>query len=154
MDDILKWDRRMLRLAEHVSTWSKDPSTRVGSVIATPDNVVVGMGYNGFPRGVDDKPSRYVDRDVKYKLVVHAEANAIITAGLAAMHCTLYVAGLCICSECCKLAIQAGIQRIVGITDDGKDPAKSARWKESFAISRMMCEESGVLWETVEIEDK
>jgi deoxycytidylate deaminase len=29
-----KWDSRFLSLAKYISTWSKDPSTQVGAVIA------------------------------------------------------------------------------------------------------------------------
>ncbi len=28
-----KWDRRFIELAQHIATWSKDPSSRVGAVI-------------------------------------------------------------------------------------------------------------------------
>lgn len=28
-----KWNRRFVELAKNVSTWSKDPSTKVGAVI-------------------------------------------------------------------------------------------------------------------------
>jgi len=33
---------------------SKDPSTQVGACIVNPDKRIVGMGYNGFPRGCSD----------------------------------------------------------------------------------------------------
>src|ERR1051326_2813900 len=54
-----KWDRRFLELAKHVSSWSKDPSTKVGAVIVDANRRVVATGYNGFPRGVEDTPERY-----------------------------------------------------------------------------------------------
>ena len=48
-----KWDRRFLRLAREVASWSKDPSTKVGAVLVDPlDNTIVSLGYNGFPRRV------------------------------------------------------------------------------------------------------
>jgi dCMP deaminase len=50
-----KWDIRFIELAKHVSTWSKDPSTKVGAIIATEDRRVLSMGYNGFPRGCPDR---------------------------------------------------------------------------------------------------
>ena len=86
-----KWDRRFLELAHHISTWSKDPSTQVGAVLVRDGNIVIGMGYNGFARGVYDTEERYSDRETKYKLVVHAEINAILMAGAAARGATLYV---------------------------------------------------------------
>jgi dCMP deaminase len=33
---------------------SKDPGTQVGCCIATPDNRIASLGYNGLPRGCDD----------------------------------------------------------------------------------------------------
>src|SRR5438046_3121257 len=110
-----KWDRRFLELAKHVSQWSKDPSSKVGAVIVDPDTLqVLGMGYNGFARGVADTPERLNDRPTKYKFVVHAEQNAIINAGIGARGSFIYVwpsfGHPNICAECAKLAIQAGIE--------------------------------------------
>jgi len=45
-----KWDNRFLDLCEHVSEWSKDPSTKVGAVI-TEGIHIVSIGYNGLPSG-------------------------------------------------------------------------------------------------------
>ena len=60
---------------------SKDPSTQVGCVIVDPhERRAVSEGYNGFPRGCNDDPEIYQDRDVKYLRTIHAEVNAIITA--------------------------------------------------------------------------
>jgi dCMP deaminase len=87
-----KWNERFLELAKHVASWSKDPSTQVGAIIVDPETrVVLGMGYNGFPRGVDDHPDRYANRELKYSLVVHAEANAILEAGKTCNGATLFV---------------------------------------------------------------
>lgn len=33
---------------------SKDPNTQVGACIVNEDNRIVGIGYNGFPRGCSD----------------------------------------------------------------------------------------------------
>ena len=43
-----------MRMAHIIAERSKDPSTQAGAVLATKDNVVVGIGYNGFPRGIDN----------------------------------------------------------------------------------------------------
>ena len=77
-----KWDHRFLALAEHISNWSKDPSTQVGAVIThTRSKRVVSMGFNGFPAGVEDTRERLDDRETKYEMVVHAEQNALMFAG-------------------------------------------------------------------------
>ena len=142
-----KWDKRFLNLAKEVSTWSKDPSTQVGAVLVNDQKIVVGMGFNGFPRGVDDSSERYANRELKYKLVVHAEANAIIAAGQQTKGSVLYVypsfALPPICNECCKLAIQAGVKEVVGYEPDENDE-RVKRWMESIGISKLMVEEAGV----------
>lgn len=142
-----KWDRRFLDLATHVSAWSKDPSTRVGAVVVNEDRVVVGMGYNGFARGVQDTNERYYDRPTKYKLVVHAELNAILNAGHAAKGATIYVVPSFgtpnLCSNCAKAVIQAGIVRVVGYAPDVSDEV-AARWAEELDAARLMCGEAGV----------
>ena len=144
-----KWDRRYLELAKYISTWSRDPSTKVGAILV---NYEVGrefIGYNGFPRGVKDEEDRYANRELKYKLVVHAEINVILKAGQLAKGSTLYVypsfAMPPICNECCKLAIQSGVKEIVGYNADPDDP-RVKRWKDSIDISRTMCEEAGITW--------
>lgn len=106
------WDQRFLDLAEHVGNWSKDPRTKVGAVIVDEKKRVVSVGYNGFPRGVDDLASRYEDRPTKHLFVAHAERNALDNAPLMVDECTLYVP-LVPCNECAKSIIQKGITRVV-----------------------------------------
>lgn len=148
-----KWDLRFLELAKHISGWSKDPSTKVGAVIVNDDRVVVGMGYNGFPRGVDDAEERYNDRETKYKFVVHAELNAILAAGEKARGATVYVypafGSPPLCSSCAKAVIQAGILRVVGYKPDVA-PEVAARWKDELEAARLMCDEAGVLVSEIE----
>ena len=107
-----KWDRRFLDLADHIAQWSKDPRTKVGAVIVDEKKRVVSVGYNGFPRGVGDDDSRYVDRPTKHLFVAHAERNALDNAPLMVDGCTLYVP-LLPCNECAKSIIQKGITRVV-----------------------------------------
>lgn len=134
-----KWDARFLELAEHVgSKWSRDPSTKVGAVIVRPDKTVASMGYNGFPRGVQDDEARYADRQLKYKLVCHAEANAIVSASEKLTGCTVYVSPLFPCQECAKLVIQSGITRVVA------PPMNEDRWQESNHMAALMFAEAGV----------
>lgn len=107
-----KWDNRFLELAEFIAQWSKDPSTKVGAVIVDHDRIIIGTGYNGFPRGVVDDPDTYENRPAKYKQIVHAEANAIINSTLKVRGFTLYTTKFP-CSECTKLIIQSGIARVI-----------------------------------------
>lgn len=114
---MVDWDKRFLDLAEHVAQWSKDPRTKVGAVIADEKKRVVSIGYNGFPRGVDDTPDRYEDRPTKHLFVAHAERNALDNAPLMVDGCTLYVP-LVPCNECAKSIIQKGIARVVSYTPE------------------------------------
>jgi len=141
------WDRRFLELAKHISGWSKDPSTKVGSVLVQERNLVVGIGYNGFPRGVRDEEHRYESRELKYQFVVHAEVNAILMAGKEAQASTLYTWPAIIfpniCNECAKFAIQAGVHNIISYEPDPNDP-RAARWNQSGSYALAMLNEAGV----------
>lgn len=109
------WDIRFLQLADHVANWSKDPSTKVGAVIANDQHQVLSLGYNGFPRGVTDLKSRYEDRPTKLLFVAHAERNALDNAFTDVRGATLYTT-LCPCNECAKSIIQRGIRRVISYT--------------------------------------
>lgn len=155
MESTEKWDRKYLELAKYIAlNWSKDPSTKVGAVLVNYEMGEEFIGYNGFPRGVDDSPERYNDRELKYRLVVHAEVNALIKAGKLANGSTLYVWPSMgtppICNECVKIAIQKQIREVVGYAPDETDP-RVARWAESYKISRLMLQETGIIWRTIEI---
>lgn len=134
-----KWDRRYLDLAKFVSTWSKDPSTRVGAVIVSPDNFVLALGYNGLPRGVADLDERLNDRELKYPMIVHAERNAIISARQNLTGATLYTYPFMTCAPCAGMVIQAGIARCVSYVNH------NPKWQTDFEISAVMFNEAGVL---------
>lgn len=140
-EDPWKWDRRFLAVAETIAGWSKDPSTKTGAVITTPDRRILSMGYNGFAKGVKDTPERYADRDLKYKMVVHCEVNAILFAQTDLTGCTLYTWPFMSCCNCAAIVIQSGITRCVA----PPTPAdKVARWADSLNVATMMFAEAGV----------
>jgi dCMP deaminase len=133
------WDQRFFDLATQVSTWSKDPNKKVGAVIVRPDNTVSSVGYNGFPRGVNDTTTRLLYKPVKNLLMVHAEANAIVSSKDPDLvgH-TLYCNEFCCCA-CAGLVIQKGISRIVVPTLN-----KESSWFYNFLEAREMLHEAGV----------
>ena len=133
----LDWDQRFLNLADHISTWSRDPSTKVGSVIVNAKRHILAVGYNGFPRGVRDSASRYADKSTKYKFVSHAERNALDNAHLDVEGCTLY-ASLFPCNECAKSIIQRGIRRVVTRRPTEQKP------EMNWDITDKMFKEAGV----------
>lgn len=132
----IKWDKRFLELASMVGSWSKDPSTKVGCVI-TNDNRFISLGYNGFPSKIVDD-SRLLDREEKYKIVIHAERNAILFAQRDLTNCTIYTIPFMPCSSCASLIIQAGISRVVSYKDIPE------RWKDSFELSKQLFIEAGI----------
>lgn len=138
-----KWDSNFLALANTVSMFSKDPSTKVGAVIADDDHRVVSIGYNGFPKGIKDD-SRLNNRDLKYDMVVHAEANALLFANNPVKNCTIYTWPFQPCSRCASLIIQSGIRRVVSVSN------KDFKWKDNFNISRDILREAGVKLEIAE----
>lgn len=133
----MKWDYRFLDLAEFISSWSKDPSTKVGAVIIDPNNRIVSVGYNGFPQGVIDD-DRLNDRETKYKIIVHGEMNAILFANRDLKNCTLYTYPFMPCPRCASMIIQAGINRVVSYNN------MPERWKSDFDISKSLFEASNV----------
>ena len=140
--NIRKWDLRFLNLARHIAEWSKDPSRKIGAVITRPDRRIVSQGYNGFAIGVEDSPERYADKMTKYEMVVHAEVNAIITAGKDLTGTTLY-STLMPCSRCAAVIINSGIKKVVTIVDD-VTVLKFDNTAHSFELSTKQFEEAGV----------
>lgn len=108
------WDNKFLELAQLISTWSKDPSTKVGAVIVRPNRTVASVGYNGFPQEMNDSPELYNNREIKYSRTIHGEMNALMFCRdpLPLTGYTLYTTGPC-CDRCSVQMIQAGIRRFV-----------------------------------------
>ena len=143
-----KWDRRFIRIAKEVSTWSKDPSKKIGC-IAVKDRRIIATGFNGFPKGIADLPDRLNDRDLKYRYVVHAEMNCIYNAthyGMSLEGSTMYIYGLPVCSECAKGIIQSGVKRVVWKAMMDKIPT---RWWDSNMLTEEMFLEAGVEYEKI-----
>tara|TARA_R100000426_G_scaffold82885_1_gene61253 strand:+ start:1950 stop:2381 length:432 start_codon:yes stop_codon:yes gene_type:complete len=141
-----KWDNRWLEIAQVISTWSKDPSTKIAA-IAVKDKRLIATGYNGFPRNIEDLNDRWSNKEEKYKYVVHAEMNCIYNANYhnqSLKGSTMYVVGLPVCHECAKGIIQVGVTRVVAHYD--KLPLK---WSKSNSITEKIFKEAGVKYDKV-----
>lgn len=134
-----KWDIRMLELANFVAGWSKDPSTRVGAVIADSQYRIVSTGFNGFPRGVQDKLD--VSRETKLLRTIHAEDNAILFARRDLTGANIYVSRPP-CANCAARIIQAGIWKVAYSTPDA---GFLERWAGAIAEAEAMLDEAGVV---------
>ena len=135
-----KWHKRFLEMAKLISTWSKDPSTQVGSVIVDKNRRIISTGYNGFAVGVHDDNERLENRELKYPLTLHAEENALSFARQDLKDCVLYVYGLPPCAHCASLIIQSGIKQVYTYELDEENP----RWKDSIALTKQIFREAGV----------
>ena len=127
-------------MAKHVSKLSKDPSTKVGAVIFDDKRRLVSAGYNGLPRGVNDTPERLRDRETKYKMILHAERNAMAFATAPLEGATLFCTHPC-CTQCAAQVIQMGIKHVCWPTPD---KAFAIRWAEDIKLSMEMFNEAGV----------
>jgi dCMP deaminase len=138
------WDQKFMKLAQHIATWSKDRSRKVGAVIIGPDNEIRSTGYNGLPRGVgDDVEERHCkETKEKYFWCAHAERNAVYNAARIGVslkgcrvYCTLYP-----CVDCVIALIQSGISELVTIKPNFNDP----QWGEGYKRAQIMLKETNI----------
>ncbi|MBX7255508.1 MAG: dCMP deaminase family protein [Candidatus Hydrogenedentes bacterium] len=140
--DYISWSDYFMGIAILSAQRSKDPSSQVGACIVNPDNKIVGIGYNGFPRGCSDDELPWEREaaspfDTKYPYVCHAELNAIMNKNSADLvGCRLYVT-LFPCCECTKLVIQGGITDIIYLSDKYHDT-------DSVRAARRMLDMAGI----------
>lgn len=140
--DYLSWDEYFMGVAFLSAQRSKDPNTQVGACVVDADKCIIGIGYNGFPRGCSDEVLPWsrtgsCDLHKKYPYVVHAEVNAILNKCSASVRgATIYVA-LFPCNECSKVIIQSGIREVVYLNDFYHDT-------DACKASRIMFKMAGV----------
>ncbi|XAR67895.1 dCMP deaminase [Bertholletia excelsa] len=99
---------------------SKDPNRQVGACLVSQNGIILGIGYNGFPRGCSDDELPWSKKsksgnplDTKYPYVCHAEVNAILNTNHAsAAGQRLYVT-MFPCNECAKIIIQSGVSEVI-----------------------------------------
>ena len=134
------WHERFFNLAQHVSTWSNDSSTKVGCAIVDNDHNVCATGYNGYPRGYESQVADLRDIKIdKYMLTEHAERNAIYQAsrrGIKLKGCSLY-STLFPCADCARAIIQSGIQEVIAPSFNHQD-TRLKHWSESIQASERM----------------
>jgi dCMP deaminase len=145
-DGMKGWDQYFVEMAQHAATKSKDRSTKVGAVIVGDGHNVISVGFNGFPRGVNDDVEARHERPVKYLVTEHAERNSIYNCarhGVRTAGATLYLnGGGWPCADCARAIIQAGIVEVVAMA--GKFEGKGGLWEESCRVGKEMLEEAGV----------
>jgi dCMP deaminase len=141
-ENAISWDECLMRMAHVIAERSKDPSTQTGAVVADRQNVIYGLGYNGFPRGVDSKDLPW-EREgeflkTKYAYVCHAEENAVYNANGSVKDCKIY----CIlfpCNECAKTLIQNGITEVIFESDKYHDQPAFVASRKLFDLAKVKC---------------
>ena len=142
-----KWQKRFFDMAYLVASWSKDPSSQIGAVIVDSQNRVISTGFNGLPVGVKDSDERLGDRATKYKMILHAEENAIMFAKQNLNGCSIYVTKMPPCAHCAALIIQSGIKYVY--VPETEIPE---RWRESTELTSQMFKEAGVCLKFVNLD--
>ena len=146
-ENYLSWQEYFMGIAILSAKRSKDPVTQVGACIVI-DDKIIGIGYNGFPRGNNDdnmpwgKEGEYLE--TKYPYVVHAELNAILNSNKSVKDATIYVTHFP-CNECSKAIIQSGISKVVYFSDKHKD-------KDSTKASIRMLQNAGIEVEKIDLK--
>ena len=130
--------------------FSKDPSTKVGALLMYPGTMqILSMGYNGMPRDIDETVAERWNRPMKYKLVEHAERNAIYNAARSgtSLRDSICVASMFPCTDCTRAIIQSGCRMVItyDIIDFEQDnPDVAARWRPDWIVSIDMMREAGI----------
>lgn len=140
-----RWKEHFMTLARACAGMSKDPSTKVGSIIVRPDRTVASTGFNGYPRGCKDED--YNDRERKYQRIIHAEMNAILTAKEPLNGYTLFSWPIPPCDRCIPHIIQSGIKQLILPSIH-----ESHRWAKRCIEAQAMAEEAGltvVIWDLI-----
>jgi len=112
-----EWTDYFLGLALVASQKSHDVHTQHGCIITDSSHRILGLGYNGFPRGLDDNilPRNRPD---KYDWMIHAERNALSNCAIRPENGIAYVTGQC-CNDCIMALWQEGIKKVVMADNHG-----------------------------------
>lgn len=141
----ITWDEYFMALAQISAKRSKDPCTQVGCCIVNSENKVVGLGYNGFPKGISDLDLPWTKEGgdmlkTKYPYVCHAEMNAIMNKNECSIKgCTLYTTQYP-CNECAKLIIQSGITKVVYLEQKEVDTVSVKASNYLFKLAKVEVE--------------
>ena len=111
------WTHYFMSFAILASTRSNDFETKHGCVITDDKNRILGIGYNGFPAGMNDEilPNK---RPHKYKWMVHAERNALANCTIRPEGGVAYITGRP-CVDCAMSLYQEGVRSFVCIDGHG-----------------------------------
>lgn len=127
------WEEYFMGIAKLASFRSKDPVRQVVACIVSPDNKVIGVGYNGHPKVRDGSDNdkgfpwtKFLHEENKHMYVCHAELNAIVQSTSSVKDATMYVTSHP-CNECAKLIVQSELKKVVYLENkESRDNALDA----------------------------
>lgn len=143
MSPLIPWHSMFMGVALLAAARSRDQRKRNGACIASPDNKILGVGYNGLPRGCNDEdPAYWGDDDSdplnsRHSYIVHAEVNAILNCVTLPLTGSTIYATQYPCPRCAQSIIQVGIRRVVYLE---KKPHHTA----TNAATEKMLKDAGV----------
>lgn len=111
------WTDYFLGLAKVVAQRSHDVHTQHGCIITDKKHRILGVGYNGFPRQLNDKLLP-ITRPEKYDWMIHAERNALSNCIVRPEDGTAYVTGQS-CNDCIMALWQEGVTKVVMTKNHG-----------------------------------
>jgi len=140
----VSWDEYFMTMIFLVAMKSKDKRCHNGCVVVGPHNEVRSVGYNSFPRRINDDVPERQEKPEKYFWMEHSERNAIYNAtlmGVSLHDCRMFVTGVP-CTDCARAIIQSGIREV--IVDKEFNDWNSDKWVEHEKRTKQMFEETGV----------
>ena len=135
---LIGWHSMFMGVALLASARSKDHRARNGACVVTPDHRIVGVGYNGLPRGCDDAdPVYWMDNDAdpyesRHSYVVHAEVNAILNCVVLPLNAATIYTTQFPCPRCAQSIIQAGIRKVVYLREKPHHSQSNAAARKMF----------------------
>jgi len=142
------WDYYFISMAFLIAQRSLDESTKYGAIVVSNDNTILSIGYNGPPRGCNDRNVPQ-NRPEKYLWFLHAEEAAIVNAarnGACLKESIFYITGAP-CARCVRKMINVGVKKIIY----GGVNSKCLCDDDRIAIEQMM---RGKDIEVIKIEEK
>lgn len=137
----VSWDELFMSMVYLIAMKSKDNHTHIGAVVVDKNHKIRSLGYNGFPRGINDNKSWRQEKPEKYFWFEHAETNALHNRDLSLEGCVMYTNGIP-CADCARAIIQSGLKEVV--YDFYWNEENSDKWKNSCNRSKKMFREARV----------
>lgn len=146
----VSWDSFFMSMAYLAAMKSEDKSSKIGAVLVGNSNEIISIGYNGFPRKVNESESERHERPLKYSFYEHGERNSLYNAariGVSTLGARCYTNGTP-CVDCARGLIQAGLKEVIVDSRWEENPFAGnnrQKWLESAIYSKEMFKESGVI---------